>query len=160
MRLSKWIIAPSRSQSTVHCTPGVISRYTKAAYMRRIGLRHSVLGFCASCPSISGEKNISVIEADALGVTLLSASASMESGMTGAAVDVWPPVASGVNVEAGARGDGVCVAVGGTGVAEGAFVASAGRVSGLPGPYTFTPITINNTAEPTSHQPATTRSRR
>ncbi len=101
--------------------------------MRRIGLRHVVLGFCANWPSISGEKKISETEAEALGVTLLRASASMDRGMTGADVPVGPMLASFVDVKTGARGDGVIVTVGGTVVAEGAAVSFAGGVSGLPG---------------------------
>jgi len=96
-------------------------------------LRHTVLGFCASWPSNSGEKNISVMDADAFGVTLLSASASMDKGMTGANVAVSVTPASFVDVKTGARGDGVCVAVGGTGVAGCVFVGTEAGVNGLPG---------------------------
>lgn len=101
-----------------------------------------------------------MIDAEGLGVTLLSVSASMDSGMTG--TDVAAPVtfASGVVVKICARGDGVCVAVGGIFVAGCMFVGTEAGVNGLPGWYTFIPMMVNNKAEPISHQPATTRSRR
>lgn len=119
-----------------------------------------MLGFCASCPSNSGEKNISVIEAEGFGVTLLSASASMDRGMTGTDVADSINFASGVDMKAGAHGDGVCVAVGGIFVVGCVYVGADVGVNGLPGWYTFIPTMVNNTAEPISHQPATTRSRR
>ena len=128
--------------------------------MRRMGLTHAVLGFCASWPSSSGEKKISVIDADAPGVTLLSASASIESGMTGAAVALSVGFAARVDVEAGAAWVGVRVGLAGNGVTVGALVACAGTANGRPGWYTIDPTKNKAIAAPTSHQPATTRSRR
>jgi hypothetical protein len=58
--------------------------------MRRMGLRHATLGLRASKPSISVENLISVIAADGLGVTLLLDNASMDNGMIGKAVGLWP----------------------------------------------------------------------
>ena len=120
-----------------------------------------VLGFRASCPSISGENLMSVMNAVEAGVTLLIACASMASGMTGTNVDVSATFASGMDVGAGARGDGVCVAVGGAGVSgRDVLVVLAGSVNGCPGRYTLNPMTRSRIADPTNHQPATIRSRR
>ena len=92
---------------------------------------------------------------------LLLANASMDSGMTGAAVGldaagkVW--VGRGWNTS---RAVGVAL---GNGDMTGAVLVKIGCGSeniGLPGRYTLAPIRNSNKAEPINHHPADTRSRR